>query len=272
MRPVFVVGSARSGTSILAGALINGAGIDGYLEGHFLPLALSLVAETERYYHWKRGLLNNDRIMIAHVPMAGLRSDLLQMFKRHAEGLARSERWLDKSPDARMIRAAPLMREIWPDAQFVFAKRRGIENVASRVRKFPHVDFEAHCRLWGESMEAWSEVRDRLADCSIEVEQREIALDPDRTAARLAGFLGLNDAERSGVARVFKRRRPEQTGGVESSRAAALGSVGWSEEQIAAFRRHCNGAMSAFGYSEDELYWARPRVDPDRSVPAGALG
>lgn len=272
MRPIFVVGSARSGTSILAGALIEGAHIAGFLEGHFLPLALPLVSEAERYYGWKRDLLDDRRYMISNVPLAEIRRELLQVFKRHAETLTGSRRWVDKSPDARMIRAAPLMREIWPDAQFVFAKRRGIENVASRMRKFPHVDFEAHCRLWAESMHAWMDVRGQLSDCHIEIEQREIALDPTGTAARLASFLALDPDQHASVARVLRRRRPERTGRIESKRAVAIDGLGWDERQIELFRRHCDAALRAFGYSHDEGYWARPGAGSDGRLSALAEG
>jgi len=254
MNPIFVVGSGRSGTSVITGALTKGAGIAGFAEGHLLPLAGILANDIDRYYGWKQRLLQNRQMMIAHVPQADLRRDVLEIFKRHAESFAAGERWVDKSPDVRMIRAIPVLLEMWPGAKFLFAKRRGIENVASRLRKFPHVDFDTHCRLWADCMMAWLDVRDVVGDAGIEIEQRDIALEPDAVAECIGGFLGLGEERTAGIRRVFATRRPECTGGTERDSAIALEDTGWDECRIQSFRTHCDAAFSAFGYSYGRDY------------------
>lgn len=51
-----------------------------------------------------------------------------------------------------MTLASPIVKELWPSSVFVFAKRRGIENVISRTRKFLGESLENHCADWARNM------------------------------------------------------------------------------------------------------------------------
>ncbi len=73
-------------------------------------------------------------------------------------------------------------------------KRRAVENIASRMRKFD-VDFAHNCREWATIMEAWLSVREQLAGAALELDQLDIARAPDESAERLAGLLGLSATE-----------------------------------------------------------------------------
>src|ERR1700691_4163884 len=90
-----------------------------------------------------------------------------------------------------MIYAAPVFTQMWPSAVFVFAKRRAIENILSRTRKFPSVPFKDHCASWSEAMSAWRSVRDGGVQ-AIEVDQFDLAHHPAREAERLGAFLDLS--------------------------------------------------------------------------------
>ncbi len=255
-KPIFILGSGRSGTSILTGALRSGAGIEGYLEGHFLPLVLLLMKDIERYYYSKRQLIGDDRHMITHVTEEDVESKILSIFKHTCESLATHEVWLDKSPDSAMIKAVPYLLEIWPESKFIFAKRRGIENVISRLKKFPKVSFERHCQMWKDCMESWIITKKNLdSSLYIEVEQRQIALHPQQVAQEIGKFISLDSNQITRVAKIFTNQRPQSTGSVETEEAFNISEVGWSEDQVNFFRENCSSISQKFGYSETASYY-----------------
>jgi len=45
-----------------------------------------------------------------------------------------SAHWVDKTPNLDIVRSADILYRIWPEAKFIYMKRRGIENVMSRLR------------------------------------------------------------------------------------------------------------------------------------------
>ena len=190
-KPIFIIGSGRSGTSILTGALRNGGKIEGYFEGHFLPLMLLFMKDIDRYFYSKRQLMNDNRHMIADINQKQIENKIINIFRKQCESLHKEKIWLDKSPDSGMIKCVPFLIRVWSQSRFIFAKRRGIENIISRLKKFPHVSFEKHCIMWKDCMESWLEVRDLVKECSIEIEQREIALNPKITANKIGDFLNL---------------------------------------------------------------------------------
>ncbi|CAD5925003.1 hypothetical protein NO108_01292 [Planktothrix rubescens] len=255
-KPIFIIGSGRSGTSVITGALIKGGGINGYLEGHFLPLIMFLMKDIERYYFSKRQLLTDERHLLTHLSQNDIEEEILEMFRQRCETLCPSETWLDKSPDSAMIKAVPYLLRIWPDARFILAKRRGIENIQSRLKKFPHVSFEDHCILWKDCIASWLNIRKTLSPtCYIEVDQREIALQPKVMAEKIGNFLGLEPERIAKIEHIFTHERPQSTGGVEELKAQDIKEVGWTDEQIEIFRKHCGKVSEKFGYSESSSYY-----------------
>ena len=107
--------------------------------------------------------------------------------------------WFDKSGHAEMIPAIPILRRLWPDSVYIFCKRRAIENVASRLKKFPAHDFERHCAGWAKTMAAWRGVRPELPpEIYLEVDQQDLIRDTEAISTRIAEPL---EARRRAVAR-----------------------------------------------------------------------
>ena len=133
--PVFVLGPARSGTSAMALGLLDSGRYSGYGEGHLLPLAHDLLATADTYY--RRYAEAGADTLLGRVPIAAFQSLIRRSFVQLARDVFPTRFWLDKTPTVAMVHAAPLMKELWPNARFIFMKRRVIENVLSRLRKFP---------------------------------------------------------------------------------------------------------------------------------------
>ena len=148
-----------------------------------------------------------------------------------------------------MIRAIPTLRRLWPNSVFIFAKRRAIENVVSRIKKFPRRDFEYHCADWARNMAAWREIRPTLhTGTYLEVDQQDLIRNTEAISAKISELLQLAEGKSQILARAFKSARPQETSKGSALQTYPLDSVGWSEAQLAIFKKHCEPEMQAYGY------------------------
>ncbi len=254
-RPVFILGSARSGTSALAQALARNTRFAGHGEGHLLDLASGLGKAVEGHYERRRGeWAPGVNTMIAAAPQEFLGDAVRYGFVALARALFPSGFWLDKTPRAEMTRAAPALLSIWPNARFVFMRRRAFENIESRRRKFPGVDFYDHCVGWADSIAAWEEVRPALAGRAVEMDQFVLSREPARATEALATLLDLDAAECARLSQALSVDRPERT----SARFAELyepEELDWSVEQWEVFDNLCAPTFNRLGYARNRDYF-----------------
>jgi hypothetical protein len=248
--PLFILGSPRSGTTILANALRK-AGYSGFDEGHFLNLIMPIKNLIER--HIKENRAQEKGQLLANLDADQFLLEIFCVFKKSQALLNPAELWLDKTPDAAMIYAAPILAQLWPSAAFVFAKRRAIENLASRIKKFSSVPFKDHCTSWSESMAAWRSVRDSGIQ-GIEVDQYDIAHDPEGVAGRLGAFLGLSQTSIKEIYEEMQNSQPQSTDERSTYRVLSIQDSGWTPQQIEHFQTYCSEEMDAYGYTIDIQY------------------
>jgi len=249
--PVFVVGSPRSGTSILVRAMIKG-GYFAYPEGNFLSLIRDLQRLVDRHLDTFGA---SDKVLAGRVDRAALKIRLENVVASMAGHLQMRTPWLDKTGNPEMIEIIPVLRRVWPNSRFILARRRALENITSRLRKFPNYSFEYHCADWTRNMAAWRELRGRVPDLPcIEVDQHDISAGPGGVAADIGHFLHMDEDDVSRLAGVFTHERPQQTEPGSADRVLCLDRMGWTDEQRAIFHRICDSEMKSYGYSEDESY------------------
>jgi hypothetical protein len=254
--PAFIVGSPRSGTSILVDALIA-AGYHGFREGNFLTLISGIESLIER--HFKAFADGNPKVLVNAVKKERLKARLFDDFQRTMDKHNPEAPWFDKTGNPEMIAAIPILRKLWPESVFIFAKRRGIENILSRTVKFPSHSFDHHCADWARNMSMWRSIRAELpADAFVEIDQQEMIRRPEQTADILSRFLKLLSQDSDRMARVFRTHRPQQTADGTAARVISLDTAGWSDAQKATFMRRCKEEMDAFGYAFGSDYMVSP--------------
>ena len=157
---------------------------------------------------------------------------------------------------------------VWPDARVVFVRRRGLENVESRRRKFPEQEFVGHCRDWTDAMLTWHELKGAIPESQrLEIDQHDIVSDRAATTERLAGFLEFDSTQRDRLREYFATSAPERTSA--DWQPLALDELSWSDDQRAQFVEICGPAMAAFGYSLDRGYWRAASAQAYRGGRAG---
>jgi hypothetical protein len=250
--PVFVVGSPRSGTTALAAAL-HQVGYHGFHEGNFVGLIDHFDRITDNYY---RSFGSDDPlVMMSKIDKEVFKNQVHHVFKRMVDRLNPVAPWFDKSCNPGVIRRIPVLLKLWPTAHFIFAKRRGIENVMSRMKKFPHHNFEYHCKDWAANMSAWRAVCQAIPNLTaIEIDQQDMILTPDPVAGQLAAFLAISPHLQMRMADTFHAERPQRTAVGTAERVLSLRAAGWPQAEIDIFLRHCGEEMDLFGYTMDEQY------------------
>jgi hypothetical protein len=253
--PVIVLGAARSGTSAMAQALTTSGVYEGFEEGHFLDLLQPMLRSVEDFYEARAEEWSPARsTLIRNIPQRFIVDGVQHIFIQAARHAFPTGRWVDKTPRPSMINVAPLLREIWPNARFIFMRRRAIENLESRLRKFPNTDFETHCREWALVIQNWYAIADQLKGAALEVDQLYLARNPAAVTATLRDFLRLSDESVSRIAQALATDQPERT---EShfGAIADITNLGWTPQQLDIFRSACGEAMRLAGYSEGSDYY-----------------
>lgn len=250
--PVFIVGSPRSGTSVLVDAL-QGAGYHGFREGLFVSVIHPLNRAIDR--HFSVFASDRKRNMISRIDQDEFKARVHAVVKNMTDELNPKPPWFDKTGNAEMIQIIPTLLDLWPGSVFIFAKRRAIENIMSRQKKFPNRAFEEHCIGWAKTMRAWRAARVHLLpDQYVEIDQQDMLRTPSRAAERLSLFLGLEPRQEADAAQRFRDGRPQETEPGSALRVGSLESSGWNRRQIEFFMSECGAEMEAFGYTISEDY------------------
>lgn len=254
--PIFITGSVRSGTSIVAEGLIKGAGIPGYTEGCFIDIfGIFIRAITTRYKNRESQMLASD-IMLKYVPFDEFKKSysewFFDLYKKYSifEGV-----FVDKTPTIEVVSSCNDILENIPNSKFIIMKRRPIENIESRLRKFSNFTFEHHCVVWVEIMNEISNLEKTLPKNKfIIIDQYDVSKKPEEIASQIGIFLNLDFNQIEKMKNIFIKSRPENTGGNEDN-VKSLEETGWTESQKKFFLDTCGPVCERFGWSVDEKYY-----------------
>ncbi len=178
--PVFIMGSARSATSSLLRKLKTVLDYNSDDEGHFFPIFLDMMEAIDKFYGRFAPLQGGNtefhgltlfRIDRGHFKHE-LRKTLLSVFDDFFP-----KPWMDKTPGPEMIGVLPFLHNFLPEAKTIYVIRHGVDNINSRLRKFPNVSFEKHCREWVACDQEWKKVKPNLANGSfmeLRIDQNEL--------------------------------------------------------------------------------------------------
>lgn len=263
---LFILGSARSGTSSLLRAIKDNFEVSGDSEGHLFSL-LPLLDETLDNHWHSRGLetenAHSERNTLSDVGLERLRNALHFAVASQLPPASQGA-WVDKTPGRQMILAAPAIhKSVWP-AKFVFIYRNGIHNIDSRLRKFPDTPFSAHCRQWVETMAAWQYVKQDLpAEAYLEISLHDLVARPREILEQIGA---LADLKAKGplqevLPAVERTSNPNET-------------INWTARQRSTFMRLCASTMADFDLPitfDTPAYHSETGLVP-LSAPVGQLG
>ncbi len=240
---VFIVGAARSGTSILLFALKDAFKLPGYGESHVMPAFQNAVLPFRSYM--ERFASNSDPMLLKELPQAGFEQHLFEYFRRFYHARYPAGRWVDKTPGGEAVFGLPLIEAIFPDARLIAAKRNGIEVVTSHIKKF-RTPFEAACRTWTHAMKGIIHARTTCLNL-LEVDQFYFQNHTAEVSRNIADHLGEIDRAED-LSEYFKTRRVQHSSTHDPQRRLKLADTDWSTNEIKIFKRVCGDMMERFEY------------------------
>lgn len=256
--PIFITGSVRSGTTIVTRAL-RGVGIPGYDEGKFIDLlGVFLIASDQRYEDQRNAHGPLADVMLKSISKIVFQKELAEWFvNQYLKYCRYKDTWIDKSPGTEFICIIPFLIELLPNSKFIIMKRRPIENIESRLKKFAfaNINFNKHCLRWKETMQEVSKIKKIIrSEKYIIIDQYDVSQKPSEVAEKLGLFLNLNFEQIEKIKGIFMDTRPESTGGDEN-RVKSLEETNWTDEQKKFFLKTCGPIAKEFGWSLDNKYY-----------------
>lgn len=257
---VFVVGSPRSGTSALGKAIRKALGAQAHGESHVVEGIQRILDVCQQHFvDSKTAQIKNN--LVNTTPFTVLLAEQLTVLRNIYRLNYGSITHLDKTPGIPMLRSLPVAMMAWPNAKVIFCKRRALENVASRLVKFPKVSFENHLKQWKQSFVIWRKSRQQInhmlknQQWSLEVEQETMSTRPQEVALQAQQHLKLSAKRKDKLLSSLTGTRPEQTSKL-SQTIRGLEDMGWTNEQKQLVHAICGEELKRQGYSLNSNYYA----------------
>lgn len=258
---IFVIGSPRSGTSIVGNALKEVLDLNKDIsEFHLFTLHKHLLRGVNGFClnPTSKEAFEIQGMLLNKIGEKTLKRRINGYMRNLYKSFLNNSNFVDKSPGIEMVQEVPQILNVWPNAKIIFAKRRGIENIQSRLRKFRDINFENHCRQWANTMMAWSQVKDKLINsskekCFIEIDQYDLVKEPRRVSLQLQTFLELSEKKAKEIEQYFFLKKPEKTS--ENFNFIDFDELDWSPQNKSIYKEICEQAMQIFDYSYSSNYY-----------------
>ena len=243
--PFFILGSVRSGTTLLRDVLRSSERLECPEETHYYRWGQPFGSNAYRVEVTKRRVLKRHRRMDKVeeplfeeiVATASSRRDFQDRYMKAFLAGASNEggRWFDKSPQN--IYGLPLLAHDYPSSSFVHIVRNPLNVVASlmvgKVIGAPSV--VAAANYWREAVAIFNMVRPSIEERCYELKYEDFTSNPKVEAKRLMKFLG---EDTRSLTYSFSRIHPEQ-----DQYLSVL-----SDEDIAVVRDICGKWAAHYGY------------------------
>jgi Sulfotransferase family len=251
--PVFIIGAARSGTSAIFQSLMTTGAFSGYEEGFFLQILDPILDGVKDYYfndNFEDAFSSERNTLIANIPPSVVQEGFISVVKTIVSTNMKGSRWVDKTPTYKAILFAKRAAEIWPDSIFIYMHRNGIENLCSRLNKFPDVSFSDLCKDWQRCVLSWKAIKDSLpVDRYLELDQADLTPKSRHVAIKIARLAGLSRNEEDQIAEYLAKHRPESSLRRQIGDSDEFGfPFDWDEEMRQTFLQNCEKGMVELGY------------------------
>jgi hypothetical protein len=226
-RPVFVLGTFRSGTTLLRYLLDSHSRISIPAESEFIGSLAPLLEDTRNTSGFEALGLDRQQV-VAH-----LRSFTATFFENYARSWNKP-RWGDKTPS--YVDHLDLIHRLFPEAQYVVISRhpldqahsfsRGGEFVPDQMAPFCQPDEDARLgatRFWKDQTDKLLEFSQHHPESSHQIRYEDLCSDPEQVMQGVLAFL-----EEAWEPKILELQRFDHDVGMEDGRAIAVRTVQFS--------------------------------------------
>jgi hypothetical protein len=276
--PVFIIGSPRSGTSILAWSLAQNGEFWTSLESDLL-FNLFGKRQIQSAYEKSVGRPEGSWLSAQGVTQAELSKHIGAGLDALFAGRSEGRRWIDQTPVNTLL--VDVLAEMFPSAKFIHILRDGRRVVHSMVHFLNGVepavrqqmeqegrapawaiDFRMACKTWRRYVEIASDFERQHPSRCLMIENEKLVSDPHAGFRRMFEFLGAEHQDAS--ADFFRGNRmnssfPTQT--VDAQRPRQPWEK-WTPAQFAIFTEEAGATMVELGF------WRADEYVPVKCSPA----
>ena len=213
--PFFIIGSGRSGSTLLRRILFNHPQIHIPPETLVLPYVIKIfnrygnMAWKDLIYFVLSQFEFNSQFKYFEITLASLANDLTKVEKKH-RSLAfilnqfylyhassvgvNCTMWGDKTPLNTFY--LDRLKSVFPNAKFIHIVRDGCDVVSSYVRENLYSDIKSAAIRWKDSVIAAEKFISKNKEKSIEIRYEQLVCDPEAQIIRLCEFLSVNYTSR----------------------------------------------------------------------------
>lgn len=230
---VFILGPARSGTSVMLLALQNVLGLSGLGESHVPQIFQRMIFQ---FYEYAQKFAGDDGVLASKINFEEFRSYILMYLQQFYYTQFKGEAFVDKTPGLEALVGAPFIREAFPLAKIIVMKRNGIETIESYRLKFGATFTEAF-NEWAACARQTEILKHTLVD-TLFIDQIDLRTRPDIIADKISLFLSkryLSDE----LAKFFQKSRCDVSLRESIwSKELSLQDVAWSENEKSLYRSY----------------------------------
>ncbi|MEL7125147.1 MAG: sulfotransferase [Pseudomonadota bacterium] len=251
---VYVLGSTRSGTSALRNGLAE-TRFAGYGEGHLVPILQDMIRAVRS--HKSDGLgaqvegnglhQMRENVMLRH---------LFHGYEQYLATQIKTNSLMDKTPTIAPIQLAPDLDTFHQKPYFIHCARRHLDNVQSKIKKFPDRTLEQHCREWAECNMTWLRVKDRLGSNYLAFDFYDLATDPERIAGQIGTYLELSAEDTAALGAYLVSKRPQAAADRDLTQFLRLSEIDWTDDEKQIFDDICSPVGELLGYGMEDYFHA----------------
>lgn len=230
---VFILGPARSGTSVTFHAMREVFRLLGVGESHVMPIYQRMLFSF--YQHVKK-FAGDPGVLASRLAVDDLKAAMIAHIRRFYFDQFDGAPFVDKTPGLEALVGASFVRAVFPAATIIVTTRNGVEIVESYRRKFK-ASFEDACREWGQCAAQIAKLRVEMPDILF-LDQNEMRMSPGSTAEKLADRLGRPD-KASELADFLSLSRSDAPSDASTwDHPLTIDTAGWSEDEKRIYRSY----------------------------------
>ena len=281
-----MIGSPRCGTTCISRCLRHAPGIPGFDEGHFLSNLLDFavlrhsistriaenkhesadavgashfhkyISEVKFYNIFKQGYM---QALNCHIDQ--IFDDKATDSKKRKKLPLTDKYFVDKSPGPKGILITKYLVKMWPEAKFIFLKRRSIENIHSRMKKFENntyteESFTKHCKQWVNDLNYFRQDAEPFLkpEQYIQIDHYDIMTKPELLIDTLCNFIDDLEQYRWLMINFLKNKFPESTNDSKPPPIYSIDSIPWENKYKEIHNKICLEKLEEEGYTLDDSY------------------
>ncbi len=228
---VFILGPARSGTSVMFLALQKVMGLSGLGESHVPQIFQRMVFQFYEYVNKFSG----DVGVLAHrLPVPEFRTHMIRFLRQFYYDQFAGSPFVDKTPGLEALVGAPFLKEAFPAAKIIVMERNGVETIESYRRKFG-ATFEEASKEWADCARETAALKLTMPE-ALFLDQNVMRCEPDVVATKIMGHLGTPGLTLSLSDFLSNNRVDVLLPREKWTSPLTIDNVAWTEEEKAIYR------------------------------------